>query len=129
MGSCDNRFLLCCAKVSNKKTTINIFEPRKFLINATYQKKYRDLYLTGEVVQQIKTFFIKCESHAIHFLRHSLCVACSRGFKILDINSLTEKNLLNLNDISFRNIFLSKYLPMNMFKTEKELHFDRGEQR
>ncbi|KAL6611863.1 hypothetical protein U3516DRAFT_594132 [Neocallimastix sp. 'constans'] len=120
MGSCDNRFLLCCAKVSNKKTTINIFEPRKFLINATYQKKYRDLYLTGEVVQQIKTFFIKCESHAIHFLRHSLCVACSRGFKILDINSLTEKNLLNLNDISFRNIFLSKYLPMNMFKTEKD---------
>jgi len=120
LGSCDGRFLLCCAKVSNKKTTIKIFEPRNFLINATYQKKNRDLYLIGEVVQLIRTFYIQCESHSIHFLRHSLCVACSRGFKILNINNLTGQNLLNLNDVSFENLLISKYLPMNMFKTKED---------
>jgi len=118
-GFCDDKFILCCAKASNNKTVVKMFEPKKLLANINYRKTYQKLYLTGDVMTSLKPFYIPSEGVNIKFLRRSLCVACIKSFEVVNIRNLTTQSLLNPNDVVFKNLLKSEYSPMNMFKTEQ----------
>ena len=47
-----------------------------------------------------KEFYIATESTAIHFLKTKLCVACARGFEIVDLETLENQSLLDQADTS-----------------------------
>jgi len=47
-----------------------------------------------------KEFYIPVESSSIHFLRTKLCVGCTKGFEIVDLETLDAQGLLDPNDAS-----------------------------
>ncbi|OUM68572.1 hypothetical protein PIROE2DRAFT_53185 [Piromyces sp. E2] len=118
-GFCDDKFILCCAKASNNKTVVKMFEPKNLLANANYRQTYQKLYLTGDVVTNYKQFYIPSEGVNIRFLRRSICVACTKSFEVVSIKNLTTQSLLNPDDVVFKNLLKSEYSPMNMFKTQQ----------
>jgi hypothetical protein len=45
-------------------------------------------------------FYIPTESTSIHFLKSKLCVGCSKGFEIVDLDNLETQSLLDPADTS-----------------------------
>lgn len=61
------------------------------------------------------------ESSSIHFLRTKLCVGCTKGFEIVDLESLDAQGLLDPNDASLD--FVQKrdnVRPMAIFRVDSE---------
>lgn len=45
-------------------------------------------------------FYIPTESSSVHFLKSKLCVGCTKGFEIVDLESLDTQGLLDPADSS-----------------------------
>jgi hypothetical protein len=45
-------------------------------------------------------FYIPTESSSIHFLKTKLCVGCTKGFEIVDLETLDMQGLLDPSDAS-----------------------------
>jgi RHO1 GDP-GTP exchange protein 1/2 len=71
-----------------------------------------------DVVQE---FYIPVESSSIHFMRTKLCVGCTKGFEIVDLETLDAQGLLDPNDTSLD--FLQKregVRPMAIYRVDSE---------
>lgn len=61
------------------------------------------------------------ESSSIHFLRTKLCVGCTKGFEIVDLETLDAQGLLDPNDVSLD--FVQKrdnVRPMAIYRVDNE---------
>jgi hypothetical protein len=52
------------------------------------------------MVADIQEFYIPTESSSIHFLKTKLCVGCTKGFEIVDLETLDMQGLLDPSDAS-----------------------------
>jgi hypothetical protein len=69
----------------------------------------------------IQEFYIPVESSSIHFLKTKLCVGCSRGFEIVDLESLDTQGLLDPADESLEFIKKRENLrPMSIYRIDNE---------
>lgn len=46
----------------------------------------------------LQEFYIPVESTSIHYLKTKMCVGCSRGFEIVDLETLETQGLLDPED-------------------------------
>lgn len=48
----------------------------------------------------LQEFYIPTESSSVHFLKTKLCVGCTKGFEIVDLETLDMQGLLDPSDAS-----------------------------
>jgi RHO1 GDP-GTP exchange protein 1/2 len=66
-------------------------------------------------------FYIPVESNSIHFLKTKLCVGCSKGFEIVDLESLDTQGLLDPADESLEFVRKKDNLrPMAIYRIDNE---------
>jgi len=52
------------------------------------------------IIADDQEFYIPTESSSIHFLKTKLCVGCTKGFEIVDLETLDMQGLLDPSDAS-----------------------------
>lgn len=114
VGRCDDRDLLCCVKTTSLNSTIKIFEPKGDGLMAMQQNKP-----INDVIYLYKQFYIPSEARSITFLKKSLCIACVKGFEVVDINTLTTQSLLS-NVPKFDFVLKSDNVPIRVFRTPRQ---------
>ncbi|GAA5915934.1 hypothetical protein JCM6882_000184 [Rhodosporidiobolus microsporus] len=99
-GQCLGRTLVCVVKSGNVSSTIKTLEP----IDQPRGKKQPTIrkFLQGsnESLRVFKEFYIPTESSSVHFLKSKLCVGCTKGFEIVDLETLDTQGLLDPADSS-----------------------------
>ncbi|GAA5858311.1 hypothetical protein JCM8547_004643 [Rhodosporidiobolus lusitaniae] len=99
-GQCLGRTLVCVVKSGNVSSTIKTLEP----IDQPRGKKQPAIrkFLQGsnESLRVFKEFYIPTESSSVHFLKSKLCVGCTKGFEIVDLETLDTQGLLDPADSS-----------------------------
>ncbi|GAA5960138.1 hypothetical protein JCM8115_002523 [Rhodotorula mucilaginosa] len=99
-GQCLGRTLVCVVKSGNVSSTIKTLEP----IDQARGKKQPTIrkFLQGsnESLRVFKEFYIPTESSSVHFLKSKLCVGCTKGFEIVDLETLDTQGLLDPADSS-----------------------------
>ncbi|PWN48476.1 CNH-domain-containing protein [Violaceomyces palustris] len=100
-GICLGRTLVCVVKSSSLSSTIKTLEPIEQNVRGKKQPTFRKLLQGGqETLRVFKEFYIPTESSSIHFLKHKLCVGCTKGFEIVDLETLDTQGLLDPADPS-----------------------------
>jgi hypothetical protein len=117
-GVCLGKNLVCVVKSSVFSSTIKALEP--VATHSTKKKGAFHMLLGGsksEAMKVYKEFFIPTESNSIHFLRTKLCVGCTKGFEIVDLETLNTQGLLDPSDESL-NFALKRenVRPMSIFR-------------
>lgn len=100
-GQCLGRTLVCVVKSSSLSSTIKTLEPIEQNVRGKKQPTFRKLLQGGqETLRVFKEFYIPTESSSIHFLKSKLCVGCTKGFEIVDLETLDTQGLLDPADSS-----------------------------
>lgn len=75
----------------------------------------------GITVCGLQEFYIPVESTSIHYLKTKMCVGCSRGFEIVDLESLETQGLLDPNDESLEFVRKRENLrPMAIYRLQND---------
>ena len=101
-GICLNRTLVCIVKSGSVSSTIKTLEPNDPSgKGGKKQPTIRKLLQGGnELLRVYKEFYIPTESSSVHFLKSKLCVGCTKGFEIVDLDTLDTQGLLDPADSS-----------------------------
>ncbi|KAG9073620.1 RHO1 GDP-GTP exchange protein 2 [Ceratobasidium sp. UAMH 11750] len=100
-GHCLGRTLVCVVKASSLSSTIKTLEPIDQNVRGKNKPTFKKLLQGGnDTLKVFKEFYIPTESHSIHFLKTKLCVACTKGFEIVDLETLDTQVLLDPADAS-----------------------------
>lgn len=99
-GQCLGRTLVCVVRSSSLSSTIKTLEPiEQNLRVGKKQQTFRKLLQGGQdSLRVFKEFYIPTESSSIHFLKTKLCVGCTKGFEIVDLETLDTQGLLDPAD-------------------------------
>lgn len=125
VGLCLGRHLICCVKSSTSSSTIHTYE----YTHSQSSKNRRLMKLlksnsTKERVKIYKEFYIQDECNSIFFLRSKICIAGSKTFQVIDMDTLLIQDLIDFTDLSFdfmkRKDLMIK--PMNIFRTINNLY-------
>ncbi|ODN82498.1 rho guanyl-nucleotide exchange factor [Cryptococcus wingfieldii CBS 7118] len=99
-GVCLGKTLVAIVKSSTLSSTIKVMEPvdvgqNKKKAQAGFMKR-----LNGreDALKLFKEFYIPTESSSVHFLKTKLCVGCTKGFEIVDLETLDMQGLLDPSD-------------------------------
>ncbi|KAI8911868.1 CNH domain-containing protein [Gorgonomyces haynaldii] len=94
-GTSRDMNLIAVVKSSTIETKVKVFEP----FEGKHQSKSLFSINTPTVpLRLFKEFYIPSPSSSIHFLKARLCVGCTRGFQLVDLESLTTQDLLDVED-------------------------------
>ncbi|BGP12283.1 hypothetical protein JCM10213_000021 [Rhodosporidiobolus nylandii] len=100
-GQCLGRTLVCVVKSGNVSSTIKTLEPIDQPRGGKKQPAIRKfLQGSNESLRVFKEFYIPTESSSVHFLKSKLCVGCTKGFEIVDLETLDTQGLLDPADSS-----------------------------
>ncbi|KDR80624.1 hypothetical protein GALMADRAFT_60620 [Galerina marginata CBS 339.88] len=100
-GFCLNRVLVCIVKSSQLSSTFKTLEPIDQNVRGRAKPTFKKLLQGGnDTLKLFREFYIPVESTSIHYLKTKMCVGCSRGFEIVDLESLDTQGLLDPNDES-----------------------------
>ncbi|EIW71826.1 hypothetical protein TREMEDRAFT_28347 [Tremella mesenterica DSM 1558] len=101
-GICLGKMLVAVVKSSTLSSTIKVLEPvDQTMRNKKQQGSFmRRLNGQNESLKLFKEFYIPTESSSIHFLKTKLCVGCTKGFEIVDLETLDMQGLLDPSDQS-----------------------------
>ncbi|KAL1916582.1 uncharacterized protein VTP21DRAFT_5773 [Calcarisporiella thermophila] len=95
-GTCLNRNLICVVKSNSLSTTIKALEPQYQPASKKNKSSIGRLLRSGhESLRFYKEFYIPTESTSIHFLKSKLCVGCTKGFEVVDLETLSTQELLD----------------------------------
>jgi len=121
-GVCLGKVLVCIVKSSPLSSTIKTLEPIDQNIRGRNKPTFRKLLQGGnDTLKLFREFYIPVESSSIHFLKTKLCVGCSRGFEIVDLESLDTQGLLDPDDESLEFIRKRENLrPMSIYRIDNE---------
>ncbi|KAL1924397.1 uncharacterized protein VTP21DRAFT_7432 [Calcarisporiella thermophila] len=100
-GTCMERNLICVVKSNTLSTTIKALEPQ--LVSGSRKSRPslgRLLRGGNDNLRIYKILYIPTESTSIHFLKTKLCVGCTKGFEIVDLETLNTQGLLDPDDES-----------------------------
>ncbi|KAJ3188173.1 RHO1 GDP-GTP exchange protein 2 [Gaertneriomyces sp. JEL0708] len=118
-GVCDNRTLVTAVKLTTLSSRVKVFEPQAF--DASKKKGFfNKLSLPGqEAMKTYKEFYIPTESSSIHYLKTKLCVGCTKGFEIVDLETLETQGLLDPTDPSLDFVLKKESLrPLSIFRIQ-----------
>jgi len=90
-GQLLGRTLVCIGKTLEESTMIKVMEPIR-------QQSGERRYLGQYNLRVFKTFFIPINASSAHFLSSKLCFGGIDGFRLVDLESLEEKSLLDPAD-------------------------------
>ncbi|KOS12758.1 cnh-domain-containing protein [Malassezia pachydermatis] len=100
-GVCMGRTLVCVVKSGPVSSTIKTLEPIEYSLRAKKQQTFRKLLQGGQdTLRVFKEFYIPTESSSIHFLKSKLCIGTTKGFEIVDLETLETQGLLDPADQS-----------------------------
>lgn len=135
------RHLVCSAKMSGISTTIKVFEPND-TVSRVRKPAMSRMFQTGhEALKPFKVnfgalpsfpktnpsqeFYVPAESSSIDFLRSKLCVACSRGFEVVSLETLETQPLLDQADTSLDFVNRKEIIPISIERLNGEflLHY------
>jgi RHO1 GDP-GTP exchange protein 1/2 len=121
-GYCLGKALVCVVKSSPLSSTIKVFEPIDQNVRRRRQPTFRSFLAGGnDTLKVFREFYIPVESNSIHFLKTLLCVGCTKGFEVVDLETLETQGLLDPSDVSLE--FVSKrdtLKPMAIFRVDNE---------
>ncbi|GLB41840.1 putative protein with domain found in Dishevelled, Egl-10, and Pleckstrin [Lyophyllum shimeji] len=121
-GFCLGRVLVCIVKSSQLSSTFKTLEPIDQNIRGRAKPTFRKLLQGGnDTLKLFREFYIPVESTSIHYLKTKMCVGCSRGFEIVDLESLDTQGLLDPNDESLEFVRKRETLrPMALYRIHNE---------
>lgn len=121
-GICLGKVLVCVVKSSPLSSTIKTLEPIDQNIRGRSKPTFRKILQGGnDTLKQFREFYIPVESSSIHFLKTKLCVGCSKGFEIVDLESLDTQGLLDPSDESLEFVRKRENLrPMAIYRIDNE---------
>ncbi|KAG1746612.1 CNH domain-containing protein [Suillus paluster] len=121
-GTCLGKVLVCVVKSSPLSSTIKTLEPIDQNIRGRSKPTFRKLLQGGnDTLKLFREFYIPVESSSIHFLKTKLCVGCTKGFEIVDLESLDTQGLLDPADASLDFVRKRENLrPMAIYRIENE---------
>jgi hypothetical protein len=101
-GVCLNRTLVCIVKSGTVSSTIKTLEPIDHHGRGGKKPPAIRKFLQGsnDLLRIYKEFYIPTESSSVHFLKSKLCVGCTKGFEIVDLDTLDTQGLLDPADSS-----------------------------
>ncbi|BGO88532.1 hypothetical protein NBRC10512_003370 [Rhodotorula toruloides] len=99
-GQCLGRTLVCVVKSGNVSSTIKTLEPVDQVRGKKQPTIRKFLQGSNESLRVFKEFYIPTESSSVHFLKSKLCVGCTKGFEIVDLETLDTQGLLDPADSS-----------------------------
>lgn len=92
-GVCKEKRYICAVKSSQLGSTVKLLEPVG-LETTKLRGIGRFFKSQSEPLHLYKELFIPTESSSIHFLKTTLCVGCSKGFEIVELETLnTQGNI------------------------------------
>ncbi|KAJ3852453.1 CNH domain-containing protein [Lentinula lateritia] len=121
-GYCLGRMLVCIVKSSQLSSTFKTLEPIDQGTRGRAKPTFRKLLQGGnDTLKLFREFYIPVESSSIHYLKTKLCVGCSRGFEIVDLETLDTQGLLDPNDESLDFVRKRDNLrPMAIYRIQNE---------
>ncbi|MCJ1466862.1 RHO1 GDP-GTP exchange protein 2 [Pseudocyphellaria aurata] len=125
-GVCMGRHLVCSAKMSGISTTIKVFEPNDAISRVRRPAIGRMFQSPQDTLKPFKKeFYVPAESSSIDFLRSKLCVACSRGFEVVSLETLETQPLLDQADTSLDFVSRKEIIPISIERLNGEflLHY------
>ncbi|KAI4166315.1 MAG: hypothetical protein LQ342_000205 [Letrouitia transgressa] len=125
-GVCMGRHLVCSAKMSGISTTIKVYEPNDTIIKNKKKPAIGRMFQGGQdTLRAFKEFYVPAESSSIDFLRSKLCVACSRGFEVVSLETLETQPLLDHADTSLDFVTRKDNNPVSIERLNGEflLHY------
>ena len=105
----------------NKKISREEFKRTQMEHYSTTEKMNKKSLFSGflnrDKTKTFKEFYIPSESNSLYYLKTKLCVACNRGFEIVDLDTLSTQGLLDPDDIKLKNVLNNETLKaMQFFK-------------
>ncbi|KAI0791960.1 CNH-domain-containing protein [Abortiporus biennis] len=121
-GVCLSKTLVCVVKASPLSSTIKTLEPIDQNIRGRSKPTFRKLLQGGnDTLRVFKEFYIPVQSSSIHFLKTRLCVGCTNGFEIVDLETLDTQGLLDPADQTLEFVRKRENLrPMAIYRIENE---------
>ncbi|KAJ3329165.1 RHO1 GDP-GTP exchange protein 2 [Blyttiomyces sp. JEL0837] len=100
VGVCADRMLVCAVRATPLTSTIKVYEPVG-LGSSKRRGKLGILFKSSnDTMRVFKEFYIPTEALNVHFLRTKICVGCTKGFEIVDLETLDTQGLLDPADSS-----------------------------
>ncbi|GBE89631.1 Rho1 guanine nucleotide exchange factor 1 [Sparassis crispa] len=121
-GVCLGKTLVCVVKASPLSSTIKTFEPIDQNVRGRNKPTFRKLLQGGnDTLRVFKEFYIPVQSSSIHFLKTKLCVGCTNGFEIVDLETLDTQGLLDPADQSLEFVRKRENLrPLAIYRIDNE---------
>ncbi|OCH85211.1 CNH-domain-containing protein [Obba rivulosa] len=121
-GVCLGKTLVCVVKASPLSSTIKTLEPIDQNIRGRSKPTFRKLLQGGnDTLRVFKEFYIPVQSSSIHFLKTRLCVGCTNGFEIVDLETLDTQGLLDPADQSLDFVRKRENLrPLAIYRIDNE---------
>ncbi|WFD35870.1 RHO1 GDP-GTP exchange protein 2 [Malassezia cuniculi] len=120
VGVCLGRTLVCIVKSGPVSSTIKTLEPIEQNVRTKKQPTFRKLLQGGQdTLRVFKEFYIPNESSSIHFLKSKLCIGCTKGFEVVDLETLDTQGLLDPADSSLEFVQRRENLrPMAIYRID-----------
>ncbi|KAI0091488.1 CNH domain-containing protein [Irpex rosettiformis] len=121
-GICLGKTLVCVVKASGLSSTIKALEPIDTQTRGKNKPTFKKILQGGnDTLRPVKEFYIPVQSSSIHFLKTRLCIGCTNGFEIVDLETLDTQGLLDPADASLDFVRKKEGLrPMAIFRIENE---------
>ncbi|ORX55506.1 hypothetical protein BCR36DRAFT_403069 [Piromyces finnis] len=125
VGICLGRYLITCVKSSISSSTIRTFE---YTHNQSSKNRRLMKLLKSnnskDRVKSFKEFYIQDECNSIYYLRSKICIAGSKTFQVIDMESLLTQDLIDFSDPSFD--FMKRkdtvIKPISIFRTMNDCY-------
>ncbi|CAG8441733.1 12332_t:CDS:10 [Cetraspora pellucida] len=100
-GTCRGKTLITVVKNSTLQSTIKTLEPLEQNVkNKIKGPTFKLLRGSSDVLKTYKEFCIPAELTSVHYLKKNLCVGCTKGFEVVDLETLKTQGLLHPEDTS-----------------------------
>jgi hypothetical protein len=106
-GYCLGKAVLCAVKIDPLSSTFRVFEPVAKNISEKSQHTLRQrLQGDNDMLNLLRTFYIPLESSSVHYMtlnskaHAQFIIGCTKGFEIVDLDTLDRQGLLNPADES-----------------------------
>ncbi|ORX40726.1 CNH domain-domain-containing protein [Kockovaella imperatae] len=122
-GICLGKMLVAVVKSSTLSSTIKVLEPVEQSMRGKKPQPSFMKRLNGaqEALKLFKEFYIPTESSSVHFLKTKLCVGCTKGFEIVDLETLDMQGLLDPSDASLDFVLKRDNVrPIAIYRVEED---------
>ncbi|KAJ7656356.1 CNH-domain-containing protein [Mycena polygramma] len=121
-GFCLGRVLVCIVKSTQLSSTFKALEPIEQTVRGRAKPTFKKLLQGGnDTLKPFREFYIPVESTSIHYLKTRMCIGCSKGFEIVDLESLETQGLLDPADESLEFVRKRENLrPMAIYRINND---------